>query len=236
MPPDLRFQQDALQVSNGAEVGNSFPPIAGLDVVGDRQTAAVIAADGTVQWLCLPAFDGVPVFGKLLDPELGGYWRLGPVGGAAGVQYNLQDNNVLVTSWQSGDGEAELTTQCCGHREFDPRAISGALCCAGSLADGEAFCCRAVSSWLRCTRLWDRQGDAEAMLRQVEALTGDTGLFSEGGRQLFGAAAWQHADGLYPRGICPRSFAAGEHLAALCLNRRPLVSAHRRDVSCRKPS
>jgi hypothetical protein len=47
------------------------PPVARLAIVGDRRTAAVIAADGSIQWLCLPDCHGVPVFGCLLDASFG---------------------------------------------------------------------------------------------------------------------------------------------------------------------
>jgi GH15 family glucan-1,4-alpha-glucosidase len=86
-----------------------YPPIAQLGVVGDRRTAAVISADATIQWLCLPNFDGVAVFGHLLDRACGGYWRLGPAASSSGHQYYLGSSNVLVTSWESGDGDLELT-------------------------------------------------------------------------------------------------------------------------------
>jgi alpha,alpha-trehalase len=86
-----------------------YPSIARLGVVGDRRTAAVIAADGTVCWLCLPNYDGVPLFGCLLDPRRGGYWRLGPVSRAESHQSYLERNNVLVTRWHSADCDLELT-------------------------------------------------------------------------------------------------------------------------------
>lgn len=85
------------------------PPIAQLGVVGDRRTAAVISAEGTVQWLCLPNYDGVPIFGHLLDAGRGGYWRLGPADICFGRQYYLGSSNVLVTSWRSIDSDLELT-------------------------------------------------------------------------------------------------------------------------------
>ena len=86
-----------------------YPGLAQLGVVGDRRTAAVISADGIVRWLCLPDYDGLPVFGSLLDAERGGYWRLAPTSGTAGHQRYADDSNVLVTTWQSADGELELT-------------------------------------------------------------------------------------------------------------------------------
>lgn len=87
----------------------TYPLLAQLGVVGDRRTAAVISADGIVRWLCLPDFDGLPVFANLLDAERGGYWHLGPTDAAAGHQLYVDDNNVLVTRWQSAAGEIELT-------------------------------------------------------------------------------------------------------------------------------
>jgi hypothetical protein len=32
-----------------------YPPIAAHGLTGDLQTAALVATDGTVDWLCLPA-------------------------------------------------------------------------------------------------------------------------------------------------------------------------------------
>jgi GH15 family glucan-1,4-alpha-glucosidase len=40
--------------------------------VGNGETAALIAPNLAVSWLCLPRFDGTPVFARALDPRRGG--------------------------------------------------------------------------------------------------------------------------------------------------------------------
>ena len=77
----------------------SFPPIHGHGVVGDRRTGAMVAADGTLNWFCVPNFDSPPLFGTLLDPEDGGFCRFGPARASLGQQRYLSETAAVVTSW-----------------------------------------------------------------------------------------------------------------------------------------
>ena len=54
-----------------------FPAIADYAFLSDCHTGALVAPDGTVEWLCLPRFDSPSVFAALLDRGAGGC-RLGP--------------------------------------------------------------------------------------------------------------------------------------------------------------
>ena len=123
------------------EVPAVYPPISRLTVVGDRRTAAVIAADGSVQWLCLPNFDGVPIFGRLLDAGRGGYWRLGPASGREGCQKYIEETNVAATRWDADGGKIELTDAMLlpqGNRraeEQDYRALLRRLRCRSGSVD-----------------------------------------------------------------------------------------------------
>lgn len=54
-----------------------YPAINRHGVFRDRRTAALVAADGTIDWFCLPDYDGNVTFGCLLDAQKGGYWHLG---------------------------------------------------------------------------------------------------------------------------------------------------------------
>lgn len=86
-----------------------YPAIAQHGVIGDRRTAALIAADGTLDWLCLPDYDGQPVFGTLLDTERGGWWRLGPSEVRLGAQRYLPHTALVLTTWRAPGYELELT-------------------------------------------------------------------------------------------------------------------------------
>lgn len=55
-----------------------YPLIAEHGLIGDLQTAALVATDGTIDWFCAPRFDAPSVFGALLDHQRGGYCRVRP--------------------------------------------------------------------------------------------------------------------------------------------------------------
>jgi GH15 family glucan-1,4-alpha-glucosidase len=53
-------------------------PSTGL--IGDLQTAVLVATDGSVGWFCCPRFDAPSVFGSLLDGDRGGRFRVAAEG------------------------------------------------------------------------------------------------------------------------------------------------------------
>ncbi len=86
-----------------------YPPIGRHGVIGDRRTAALIAADGALDWFCLPIYDGEPLFASLLDARQGGSWRSGPERPLFGQQRYITGSAVLVTRWRTDSWELELT-------------------------------------------------------------------------------------------------------------------------------
>src|SRR5262252_3928758 len=47
-------------------------------LIGDRQSAALICRDGSIDWLCWPRFDNDACFAALLGNEQHGRWLLAP--------------------------------------------------------------------------------------------------------------------------------------------------------------
>ena len=87
----------------------SYPPIAGHGLIGDLQTAALVATDGTIDWFCCPRFDSPSVFAALLDENRGGRFSLGPTSPAVTTkQMYLPDTAILVTRHLSESGIAEV--------------------------------------------------------------------------------------------------------------------------------
>jgi len=85
-----------------------FAPIDSYGVIGDRRSAALVAHDGYIDWLCWPHFDSPSIFAAMLDPEKGGYFRVGPVDGGSGHMRYDGETNILLTQFITDKGEMNL--------------------------------------------------------------------------------------------------------------------------------
>jgi len=65
-----------------SHIATDRPALRDLGLLGDTRTAALVDVRGRIVWLCLPHFDGEPVFGALVAGEGGGVFALGPAGDA----------------------------------------------------------------------------------------------------------------------------------------------------------
>jgi GH15 family glucan-1,4-alpha-glucosidase len=67
-------------------------------LIGDRQSAALICRDGSIDWLCWPRFDSDACFAALLGNEQHGQWRLAPpVAGSKTTRRYRPDTLILET-------------------------------------------------------------------------------------------------------------------------------------------
>ena len=77
--------------------------------IGDGRTVALIALDGSVDWLPVPSLDSVPVFARLLDAEAGGAIELAPAEPYTVKRRYISGTNVLETTFTTEAGVAKVT-------------------------------------------------------------------------------------------------------------------------------
>jgi GH15 family glucan-1,4-alpha-glucosidase len=84
--------------------GSPFPPIADYAFLSDCHTGALIAPDGTVEWMCIPRFDSPSIFSALLDRRGGGF-RVGPYGIDVPASRRYEPGTmILETTWMTPSG------------------------------------------------------------------------------------------------------------------------------------
>jgi GH15 family glucan-1,4-alpha-glucosidase len=88
---------------------DDYAPLRDYAVIGDGKTAALIRPDGRVDWLPVPALDGVPVFAALLDEEGGGRIELRPDGDFRSSRRYVDGTNVLQTTFTTDTGSVRVT-------------------------------------------------------------------------------------------------------------------------------
>ncbi|MDL5364612.1 glycoside hydrolase family 15 protein [Xanthomonas sp. NCPPB 2654] len=84
-------------------------PIESYAALGDGRSVALVAADGSIDWWCVPTMDAPPLFDRLLDARDGGRFAITPVGATDVQRRYRDDSNVLETTVRTASGSARLT-------------------------------------------------------------------------------------------------------------------------------
>ena len=92
-----------------ASAQDGYLPIASYALLGDGRTVALVATDGSIDWLPVPAIDAPPAFAALLDPEDGGRMELAPVAEFSMQRRYLPGTALLETTFRTADGSVTVT-------------------------------------------------------------------------------------------------------------------------------
>lgn len=122
-------------------------------LIGNCQVSALISAEGSIDWLCLPRPDSPPIFGKILDQE-GGQFAISsatPSSETTTTQRYLPNTNILVTTVSLLNGDAFQITDFCPRflqygRVYRPAALFRIV---EPLSGSPPIrvCCKPVSGW-----------------------------------------------------------------------------------------
>ncbi|MFU9137469.1 glycoside hydrolase family 15 protein [Erwinia tasmaniensis] len=77
--------------------------------IGEGRSVALIAPDGAIDWWCAPNLDSPPLFDRILDDEIGGYFQLEPVQPYSVQRQYRENSNVLETRFETETGVARVT-------------------------------------------------------------------------------------------------------------------------------
>src|SRR5258707_15723923 len=108
------FRRLAFHVSHSAAIlplmADGYQSIENHGVIGNLETVALVAIDGTIDFCCFPDFDSPTIFADLLGADKGGRFSIAAVlQNSRPKQSYLPNTNILLTRFLSPDGVGEVS-------------------------------------------------------------------------------------------------------------------------------
>lgn len=111
-------------------------------LIGDCHTAALVDRQGSIDWLCWPAFSSEACFAKLLGSDDNGYWKIAPCEGEWKTTRAYREHTLIMeTVFESSQGSVRLTDfmPVGGHSPAVVRVVEGIR---GTVQIGMKLCLR----------------------------------------------------------------------------------------------
>ncbi|HEX7154842.1 MAG TPA: glycoside hydrolase family 15 protein [Thermoanaerobaculia bacterium] len=78
-------------------------------LIGDLQTCALVARDGSIDWMCVPRFDSPACFAALLGTDDHGRWKIAPKDAVVSVERKYRDDTlILETTFATATGRVRV--------------------------------------------------------------------------------------------------------------------------------
>ncbi|UGY92009.1 glycoside hydrolase family 15 protein [Streptomyces gobiensis] len=105
------MEPDSSQRAANARPGlrDGYAPLRDYAAIGDGRTVALVARDGSVDWLAVPDLDSETVFAAVLDAQRGGRFVLEPAVAYGVDRRYLPGTNVLETTFTTDLGVVRVT-------------------------------------------------------------------------------------------------------------------------------
>lgn len=88
----------------------SVKDISDYAMIGDRQTAALVSRDGSIDWLCLPNFGSPACFAALVGSGENGAFRVAPAQPGARIDRRYREDSMILETTFTTDGGKVLVT------------------------------------------------------------------------------------------------------------------------------
>ncbi len=97
------------QIFDSPTRDNGFAGLGDYAAIGEGRSVALIAPDGSIDWWSAPNLDSTPLFDRLLDPNIGGYFQIVPNAPYRVSRQYRENSNVLETRFETDAGSVLLT-------------------------------------------------------------------------------------------------------------------------------
>ena len=77
-------------------------------IIGNCKSSALINADSSIDWCCLPQFDSSAVFCKIIDEKIGGSFKIEVDKSYTITQHYLNNTAILKTNFRNSENEFEV--------------------------------------------------------------------------------------------------------------------------------